>query len=90
MSATKTTQKFANKTTANGETAKGFSAEERAAMKERAKELKAEKNKAEAERDVDAGLTGPRLRPNSGALHRENQHSQGESGGNGDQVVASR
>ena len=43
-----------------------------------------------AERDVDAGSTGPRLRPNSGALHRENQHSQGESGGNGDQVVASR
>jgi uncharacterized protein YdhG (YjbR/CyaY superfamily) len=44
MSARKTTQKSAKRTTAKS---KGFTAEERAAMKERAQELKAEGRKAE-------------------------------------------
>jgi uncharacterized protein YdhG (YjbR/CyaY superfamily) len=56
MSATRTTQKSNQSTSAKDETAKGFSAEERAAMKERAKELKAEerasKNREAGERDV--------------------------------------
>jgi uncharacterized protein YdhG (YjbR/CyaY superfamily) len=54
MSATKTSQKSAKKTTARNKQSKGFSAEERAAMRERARELKAEerakKDRAEGER----------------------------------------
>ena len=60
MSATKTTRKAVQSTTAQGETSKGFTAEERAAMKERAKELKAEaradKDRAAGERDVLAKI----------------------------------
>jgi uncharacterized protein YdhG (YjbR/CyaY superfamily) len=48
MSARKTTQKPAKKTTAR-KTSTGFTAEERAAMKERAQELKAEAQKADGE-----------------------------------------
>jgi uncharacterized protein YdhG (YjbR/CyaY superfamily) len=53
MSARKTTQKSAKRTTAKS---KGFTAEERAAMKERAQELKAEGRKADGERDVLAKI----------------------------------
>ena len=48
MSAKKTTQKSAKRTTATGKS-KGFTAEERAAMRERAQELKAEAAKADGE-----------------------------------------
>ena len=52
MSAKKTTQKSAKKTTATASTSKGFTADERAAMKERARELKAEKAGADGEKEV--------------------------------------
>ncbi len=52
MSATKDTQKTAERTTAPSKTSKGFTDEERAAMKERAKEMKAE---ARATKDRAAG-----------------------------------
>jgi uncharacterized protein YdhG (YjbR/CyaY superfamily) len=58
MSAKKTTQKSAKRTT--GKASNGFTAEEKAAMKERARELKAEargkKAKADGERDVLAKI----------------------------------
>ena len=60
MSAKKTTQKSAKRTTATDTASKGFTADERAAMKERARELKAEaranKSKAEGERDLLAKI----------------------------------
>ncbi len=60
MSARKTTQKSAKRTTASDRKSGGFTDEERAAMKERARELKAEaranKNRAEGERDLLAAI----------------------------------
>ena len=60
MSATKDTQKSAERTTTSGTASQGFTAEERAAMKERAKEMKAEaradKDKAEGESAVLAKI----------------------------------
>jgi uncharacterized protein YdhG (YjbR/CyaY superfamily) len=56
MSAKKTTQKSAKKTTATSKKSKGFTAEERAAMKERAQELKAEARKADGEKAVLAKI----------------------------------
>jgi uncharacterized protein YdhG (YjbR/CyaY superfamily) len=55
MSAKKTTQKSAKRTTASKKS-KGFTDEERAAMKERAQELKAEARKADGERAVLAKI----------------------------------
>ena len=49
MSAKKSTQKSAKRTTAAGVKSKGFTYDEKAAMKERAKELKAEALKADGE-----------------------------------------
>ena len=51
MSPTKSTQKGAKSTSANG-----FTAEERAAMRERAREAKANKNREDAEREVVAKI----------------------------------
>jgi uncharacterized protein YdhG (YjbR/CyaY superfamily) len=60
MSAKKTTQESAKRTTATDTTSKGFTDDERAAMKERAKELKAEarrgKDRAAGERDLLAKI----------------------------------
>jgi hypothetical protein len=52
MSAKKSTQKSAGRTTAASKKSTGFTAEERAAMKERVRELKAEAEKADGENAV--------------------------------------
>jgi hypothetical protein len=52
MSAKKSTQKSAKRTTASRKASTGFTAEERAAMKERAQELKAEAAKADGEKTL--------------------------------------
>jgi uncharacterized protein YdhG (YjbR/CyaY superfamily) len=54
--ATKSTQKSAKRTSANGETSKGFTDEEKAAMRERARELKAEAAKADGETELLAAI----------------------------------
>jgi len=54
--ATKSTQKSAKRTSANGETSKGFTDEEKAAMRERAQELKAEAAKADGETELLAAI----------------------------------
>ena len=54
--ATKSTQKSAKRTSANGETSKGFTDEEKAAMRDRARELKAEAAKADGETELLAAI----------------------------------
>jgi uncharacterized protein YdhG (YjbR/CyaY superfamily) len=54
--ATKSTQKSAKRTSANGKTSKGFTDEEKAAMRERARELKAEAAKADGETELLAAI----------------------------------
>lgn len=54
--ATKSTQKSAKRTSANGKISKGFTAEEKAAMRERARELKAEATKADGEKELLAAI----------------------------------
>jgi uncharacterized protein YdhG (YjbR/CyaY superfamily) len=56
MSAKKTTQKSAKRTTATGKTSKGWTAEERAAAKAYAQELKAEARGANDERAALAAI----------------------------------
>ena len=54
--ATKTTQKRANRTSANDTASKGFSAEEKAAARERVRELKAEAAKADGKTELLAAI----------------------------------
>lgn len=54
--ATKSTQKNANRTSANGTASKGFSAEEKAAARERVRELKAEAAKADGKTALLAAI----------------------------------
>jgi uncharacterized protein YdhG (YjbR/CyaY superfamily) len=56
MSAKKSTQKSAKRTSTASKSSKGFTPEERAAMKERAQELKAEAAKADGESAVLAKI----------------------------------
>ena len=53
---TKSTQKPANRTTANATASKGFSPEEKAAARERVRELKAEAAKADGETELLAAI----------------------------------
>ena len=54
--ATKTTQKGANRTSATDTASKGFSAEEKAAARERVRELKAEAAKADGKTELLAAI----------------------------------
>jgi hypothetical protein len=54
--ATKTTQKRANRTSATDTVSKGFSAEEKAAARERVRELKAEAAKADGKTELLAAI----------------------------------